>query len=382
VAGFGKFGCVQTTQRKVEEIEKRTLILKDANRATFIEEADPNQPRPKFHMQKGIMQKLWLIALAAFAIVAFSANSAAQTGGGAPKAGTRLITVGTAGGPVPRATRAQSSNLLIVNGRPYLVDAGDGTSRRLAEMRFQFRDLGTIFVTHGHDDHTGGLGTLLSVQWDSQRTQPINVYGPPGTQALIKAAVQYFSQSAEIRISDGSRTVPIDKVFFGHDVDTGVVYQDANVKVTAVENSHFHFPPATPGYGKYKSYSYRFETADRVVVFTGDTGPSGAVTELAKGADLLVTEVVSVDDVKEARIKDGRWQAMSPAEQTEFIRHQSEEHLTPQEIGMMASRAGVKAVVLTHLTPRPSGDDYTTWGEEVKKRFSGQVHIAKDLMEF
>jgi ribonuclease BN (tRNA processing enzyme) len=249
-------------------------------------------------------------------------------------------------------------------------------------MRFNFRTLGTIFVTHGHDDHTGGLGTLLSVQWDAQRTQPINVYGPPGTQALIKAAVQYFNQSAEIRISDGSRTVPIDKVFFGHDVGTGMVYRDANVKVTAIENSHYHFPAASPGYGKYKSYSYRFETADRVVVFTGDTGPSDAVTELARGADLLVTEVVSVDDVKEARIRDGRWQAMSPAEQTEYIRHMVEEHLTPREIGMMASRAGVKAVVLTHLTPRPGSNDYTSWAEEVKKHFSGPVHIARDLMEF
>ena len=333
-------------------------------------------------MRTEFMHKFSLLLLTAFAMAALAADGSAQPGSTTPKAGTRLITVGTAGGPVPRATRAQSSNLLIVNGTPYLVDAGDGTARRLAKMRFNFRSLGTIFITHGHDDHTGGLGTLLSLQWDAQRTQPINVYGPPGTQALIKAAVQYFNQSAEIRISDGSRTVPIDKVFFGHDVGTGMVYRDANIKVTAVENSHYHFPAGSPGYGKYKSYSYRFETADRVVVFTGDTGPSDAVTELAKGADLLVTEVVSVDDVKEARIRDGRWQAMSPAEQTEYIRHMVEEHLTPREIGMMASRAGVKAVVLSHLTPRPGSDDYTSWAEEVKKHFSGQVHIARDLAEF
>ena len=106
---------------------------------------------------------------------------------------------------------------------------------------------------------------------------------------MIKAAVTYLNYDAEIRISDGSRTVPIEKVFFGHDVGTGMVYQDANIKVTAVENSHFHFPEGTPAYGKYKSYSYRFETPDRVIVFTGDTGASDAVTELAKGADILVT---------------------------------------------------------------------------------------------
>ena len=153
--------------------------------------------------------------------------------------------------------------------------------------------------------------------------------------------------------------MPIEKVFFGHDLGTGEVYKDANIKVTAAENTHFHFPAGTPAYGKYKSYSYRFETPDRVVVFTGDTGASDAVTELAKGADVLVTEVVSADDVKEARIRDGRWQAMSEKEQPEYIRHMIEEHLTPEQIGVMATRAGVKTVVMSHLTPRPDSDDYT-----------------------
>jgi ribonuclease BN (tRNA processing enzyme) len=327
------------------------------------------------------MRQLTILLLAAAAACAVANASQAQSGGPAAT-GTRLITVGTAGGPTPRAARAQSSNLLVVNGTPYLIDAGDGTARRLAKMRFNFRTLGTIFVTHGHNDHTGGLGMLLSVAWTSQRVEPINVYGPPGTEALIKAAIGYFHGDEEIRISDGSRTVPIGKVFFGHDVGPGVVYQDANIKVTAVENSHFHFRPGSPAYGKYKSYSYRFETPDRVVVFTGDTGPSDAVMALAKDADILVTEVVSVDDVKAVSMREGRWQAMSAQEQAQYIRHMEEEHLTPQQIGAMATRAGVKTVVLSHLTPRPGTDDYTPWAEEVRKHFSGKVLVAKDLMEF
>jgi ribonuclease BN (tRNA processing enzyme) len=323
-----------------------------------------------------------LSILVATAIAVAVAGPVAKTAFAQTKAGTWLITLGTAGGPVPRAHRAQSSNLLIVNGTPYLVDAGDGTARRLAKLRFNFRSLGTIFITHGHNDHTGGLGLLLSTQWGAQRTQPINVYGPPGTEGLITAAMQYLNYDAEIRISDGSRTTPIKKVFFGHDVGTGVVYQDANIKVIAAENTHFHFPAGSPGHGKYNSYSYRFETPDRVIVFTGDTGASDAVTELARNADLLVTEVVSVDDVKEARIRDGRWQAMSDREQKEYIRHMVEEHLTPQQIGAMATRANVKTVVMSHLTPRPDSDDYTPWADEVRTHFSGQVLIAEDLKEF
>src|SRR5262249_39366910 len=242
----------------------------------------------------------------------------AQSAGPAANGSTRLITVGTAGGPVPRAGRAQSSNLLVVNGTPYLIDAGDGTTRRLAKMRFNFRTLGTVFITHGHNDHTGGLGMVLSSAWTAQRTQPINVYGPPGTEALIKATIAYYGLDAEIRISDGSRTVPIDKVFFGHDAGPGLVYQDANIKVTAVESSQSHRQPGRPAYGRHKSYPDRFETSDRVIVFTGDTGESDAVAALANDADVLVTEVVSVDDGKEARVRDGRWQVMSEREQHEY----------------------------------------------------------------
>jgi ribonuclease BN (tRNA processing enzyme) len=292
-----------------------------------------------------------------------------------------LVTLGTASGPSLRPDRAQSSNLLTVNGTHYVVDAGDAVARRLAKAGIDVREIGTIFITHHHDDHTAGLGTLMSLAWDRQRTKPINVYGPPRTEELVKAAVQYFTISAEIRIADGGRTVPVARVFFGHDVGTGMIYRDANIKVTAVENSHFAFHEG-PAAGKHKSYSYRFETPDRVIVFTGDTGPSDAVIELAQGADLLVTETCSCDDRKQAMINDGRWQAMSPAEQAGSMRQATQGHMTLDVIGKMAKRANVKTVVLSHLTQRVGTDDYTSWAEEVKKHFSGQVLVAEDLMEF
>jgi ribonuclease BN (tRNA processing enzyme) len=295
-------------------------------------------------------------------------------------AGTRLITLGTSAGPPPRAHRAQSSNLLTVNGTHYVVDAGDGVARRLAKADINLREVGTLFITHHHDDHTAGLGTLLSVSWDQNRTKPIHVYGPPRTEDLIRAAVQYFSISAEIRIADGGRTLPIAQVFFGHDVGTGMIYEDANIKVTAVENCHFDFHEG-PAAGKHKSYAYRFETPDRVIVFTGDTGPSDAVTELAKDADLLVSETSSCQGRMEEMAHDGRWQAMSPAEQAGIVRQMTQGHMALDEIGKMAASANVKTVVLSHLTHKRDGD-YKLWAEDVKKHFSGPVLVANDLMEF
>ena len=293
---------------------------------------------------------------------------------------TRLITLGTSGGPPPRAHRAQSSNLLTVNGTHYVVDAGDGVARRIAKAGVNVREIGTIFITHHHDDHTAGLGTLLSVAWDQNRTKPINVYGPPRTEALVKAAVQYFNISAEIRIADGGRSIPIAEVFFGHDVGTGVIYEDVNIKVIAVQNSHFAFHEG-PAAGKHKSYAYRFETPDRVIVFTGDTGASDAVTALANDADLLVTETSSCQSRMQEMADDGRWQAMSPAEQAGITRQMTQGHMTLDEIGKMAASAKVKTVVLSHLTHKRDGD-YTPWAEEVNKHFSGQVLVANDLMEF
>ena len=292
-----------------------------------------------------------------------------------------LITLGTSAGPSLTPGRAQTSHLLTVNGTYYVVDAGDGVARRMARAGADVRKVGIIFLTHHHDDHTAGLGTLMSLAWDGQRTEPINVYGPPRTKELVDATVRYCSISADIRIADGGRSVPLDKVFFGHDVGIGEVYQDYNIRVSATENTHFSFHRGDAA-GRYKSYSYRFETPDRVITFTGDTGFSAAVTELARDADILVTETSSCDERKNSMIKDGRWQAMSTAEQEGIMRQATQGHMALDNIGMLATQAGVRKVVLSHLTRRVETTDYEPWAEEVRKHFSGEVVIAEDLMEF
>ncbi|MFZ2067981.1 MAG: MBL fold metallo-hydrolase [Xanthobacteraceae bacterium] len=310
------------------------------------------------------------VALAA--IGAWSRNAQAET---------TLITLGTRGGPLPTKDRMQSSNLLVVNGTAYLIDAGGGVTHRIVQAGYDFRKVNKIFVTHAHGDHSAGLATLLSSEWEYKPAVPIDVYGS-GMEAMVKGAIAYLTPNAEIRWSEGKRW-SMTELFRGHDVKPGVIYQDANVKVTAVENTHFHFDPGSPAYGKYHSYSYRFDTPGRVVFFTGDTGPTDAVVELAKGADLYVTETTSPDDVVELFKMNGAWQAKTPSEQEGFLRHMHEEHVTPQDIGKMATKAGVKAVVMSHLGPTINpNDDYQRFVDEAKKYYSGPITIAKDLMKF
>jgi ribonuclease BN (tRNA processing enzyme) len=335
------------------------------------------------------MQKTSLLLIAGLVAVvalALSAPGWGQSNSGASptKSGTRLITLGTRAGPQPTNGRAQSANLLIVNGAQYVIDAGDGVSRRLTEFGTNFRAIDDIFITHPHSDHTGGLGALMGIIYDVNRTSPVDVYGPPGTVASVRGLLQFLNVNSEIRISDGTKSTPVDKIFNAHDTGDGVIFRDARVKVTAVENTHFHFQPGSPGYGKYKSYAYRFDTPDRSLVFTGDTGPSDAVIALAKGADLLVSEVTaSVEEYKARQMEIGRWQTMSAEEQAGAIRHMTEEHVVPEEVGRMAARAGVKTVLLTHLPAMPGPkEDYTGLADDVRKQFSGPVLIANDLKEY
>ena len=198
----------------------------------------------------------------------------------------------------------------------------------------------------------------------------------------MNGVIAYLTPNAEIRWAEGKQR-PMADIFKGHDVEAGVIYQDANVKVTAVENTHFKFAPGTPPYGKYKSFSYRFDTPNRSFLFTGDTGWSDEVVRLAKGVDVLVTEVTSIDDVVVLMKRNGAWQAKTPAEQEGWVRHMREEHVTSDEVGRIAANAGVKTIIMTHFGPSiDQNDDYQRFAGEAKKHFPGTVLIAKDLMEF
>jgi len=293
---------------------------------------------------------------------------------------TKLITLGTAGGPLPRSDRAQSSNVLIVNDQPYLIDMGDGVSRRLAETGISFMKINQIFITHQHNDHMAGLATFLDNSWQFAKRTAIDVYGPVGTQAVVKGAIQYMTEDSQIRVTEG-KVVPLEKVFVGHDKSAGLIYQDQNIKVMAVQNSHYNL--STDAATKHQSFAYRFDTKDTCYVFTGDTGPSKEVEQLAKNCDVLVAEVGKVEEVIAVMEKNGTWQARTQSQKEDWTKHMVDEHMTPKQVGEMATRAGVKKLIMTHLLPSifPK-DDYARYKTEAAQYFTGEINVAKDLMQF
>lgn len=299
---------------------------------------------------------------------------------------TRIVLLGTGAGPIARKFRSQPANLLVVNGKPYMIDAGNGVVRQLALAGYEPADVRTIFITHHHLDHNGDLGAMMSFAWmaDNQRhaakAPPIQIYGPPATSQIVAAALGYLSVSERIFGAEAPMA-PTTGRFEAHDIASdGVVFQDANVRVTAAENSHFNIPPTAPSHGVDKSYSYRFDAQDRSVVFAGDTGPSEALVKLARGADVLVSEVADLDATMRVV---GETMRLPPPLLLAMRTHMEHEHLTPEAVGRLARDAQVKAVILTHLSP--GGDDETDasrYTEGVRKYFSGPVIAGRDLFEF
>ncbi len=332
------------------------------------------------HPRKIVAQLIASLALATSPAWAQSERAPS----GAEEAQTQLILLGTAGGPVMRKTHAQPASLLVVHGKSYLIDSGDGVARQLVLADHQPSEVGEVFLTHLHFDHTAGLGALLAFNWISPRHAPVAIYGPPGTKALVEGAVNAYAAPEAIFAPLLPGHVSMHDAAHGHDLDVTspqVVYTDENLRVLAVENSHY----ATQAdrryrFGPLRSYSYRFETPGKVVVFTGDTGPSEAVADLAKGADILVSEIIDVPAVV-AELRSRK--ATSEAEIQAAVAHMEQEHLSPAAVGELAKRAGVKMVVLSHYGfARGQEADGAALAEQVRQVFHGPVVAGRDLQRF
>ena len=297
---------------------------------------------------------------------------------------TRLILLGTGGGPVTSLYRSQPASLLVVDGRPYLIDVGDGTTKQLKLAGYDATDIGHVFFTHLHLDHTAGLAPLMALNWITGNRQMMQVYGPPGTSAMTRAAAEYLKIPSQIHGVVLPPHPPIADIATPHDLDIGdetLIFEDDRLRVFAVANSHYittEIPSRS--YGHDQAYSYRFETADRTIIFTGDTGPSAAIEKLARNADILVTEIIDVEATKQML---RRQFPVTDAQLEPLVAHMIKEHLVPEEVGKLASTAQVGMVVLSHVVPVTDERDYApAFTTGVKKHFNGPVIMGQDLSEF
>jgi len=339
------------------------------------------QSRPLITRRTALARGLGLAAVGSISTALLrSGILAAQSS--VPATGTHLVLLGTQGGPNFNAERNEAANAVVVDGNIYLVDLGEGGLAALGEAGLSYRNAARVFLTHLHDDHHSDLPSLLTHQWTDGRTQPTVVAGPYGTQRLVAAALEYAEANATIRLADEARSIKPTDIFSGVDIDATVepreVYRDARVTVTAVENTHF--PDEAKRAFAYRSLSYRFDTATRSIVFSGDTAYSANLVRLARGADVFVCETIEVAAMRRAferRVAQGAY-----ADNPEGVwKHIVETHTSTVEAGRMAKEAGVDLLVLSHLAPgalQPLTDDDYLKG--VREQFDGRAVVGKDLM--
>lgn len=277
---------------------------------------------------------------------------------------TRLVLLGTAGGPTPKAKRAAPAQAIVVGDRIYLVDCGDGVARQLALAGLPILRLRTVFLTHQHSDHNAGYGPLFLLAWATGLSTPVDVFGPPPLVKMTEHLLEAYRYDIELRMADEGWP-PLAPIIRSHEITSGgEIFKDDRVRVTAALNDH---PPIR------HSFAFRFDTADRSIVISGDTRYSRNVVGLAKDADVLVHEVVSREF----------WERPDAPQPPAVVRHILASHTEAAEVGRVAREAGVGTLVLTHYVPTegpgaPSDDE---WLAAVRREFKGKVIAGRDLME-
>ena len=278
---------------------------------------------------------------------------------------TRLILLGTGGGPRARKDHIASSQVILVDDTAYVVDCGDGVARQLASVGVRLEKLRHILITHQHSDHNADYGNLILAAWTAGLETRVDTWGPPPLEKITRLFFEMSAYDIDIRIAD-ERKPQLVPLVHPHELTAGgTVFSDERVKVTTTLVPHPLVEPAL---------AYRFDTADRSIVISGDTAPSDNLIALAKGADVLVHEAMYLPAIDRlaARVPNA----------TRLKEHILASHTTAEDAGRVARDAGVKTLVLSHLIP---ADDPTVtdrrWIAAARTHFRGRIIVGKDLLE-
>ncbi|MBR0755306.1 MBL fold metallo-hydrolase [Bradyrhizobium jicamae] len=295
-----------------------------------------------------------------------------------------IVPVGTAGGPPIQVDRSEPATLIRVNDQFYLFDCGIGTVRRLARAGIPTTKIKALFFTHQHPDHNMDLAALLSDRLFGlglgRPAVPLEVYGPPGTQRLVDAAAHFVDAAFETFAAEGWGKNVERPIYTAREFGSGIIYEDANIKVYSAENSHYSLMK-DDDQRKFKAYSFKVVSPNGQVLLTGDTGPDSSLSEFGKNVDLIVSEVLNPGAM---RVLLDHMLHGTPAEHDlpGLLDHMTREHLDPAEVGKMATKANAGSVLLTHFGPENVSGGTDVLREAVKSHYSGEFFLAQDLQVY
>lgn len=312
--------------------------------------------------------KAAVILFSLFLVIASPAGSQGQNQN-SDDSTLKVMLLGTLSGPAIDPQRAGIGTLIVAGPERLLFDVGRGVPTAMSRMGIVPADVTKVFLTHLHSDHVIDLPELYLYPWASQgRTTPFEVWGPEGTKAMMQNLQKAFAFDIRIRRDVDEKFPGTGIKVIATDIREGLVYQANGVKVIAFLVDH---GPVKPAFG------YRVEYRERSVVLSGDTRPSDNLVKFAKGADLLIHEVVALS--KQDPIFSGPLDELLPNSRAIVTRRQAkailDHHTDPQEAGTVFGMVKPKLAVFSHY---PGGA--ATILPLVRQTYAGPVEFGEDGM--
>ena len=295
----------------------------------------------------------------------------------------RIIFLGT-GGSLPTRNRNPSAIMINRKGELLLFDCGEGTQQQMMRAKTGMMSLSSIFITHLHADHFLGIPGLMQTMSFMGRKEPLLIYGPEGTREFTELfeALGYFNLKYEVR---GIELKPGDLVEREEYVIRALKTEHniSSLGYALIENPRpgrfnrekaieLGIPPG-PLFAKLQKRTpvevngklinpedvMGAPRPGRTVVYSGDTRPCKSILEASRNADVLIHDGSFADEMAD-------W-----AEESK--------HSTAGEVAALAKEAGVRKLILTHISSRYT-DDAEPILTDSKKIFENVI-IAEDLME-
>lgn len=272
-----------------------------------------------------------------------------------PDQRTTIILLGT-GTPNAEPDRSGPSVAILVDQKPYIFDFGPGIVRQAAAAGIHIHELDKAFLTHLHSDHTAGYPDLILTPWVLGRTRPLEVYGPPGIKEMTAHLLAAYTQDIHERLCGLEPANNTGYCVHPHEIEPGIMYRDATLHVEAFPVSH----------GSWQAFAYKVCTPDRTIVISGDTAPTETMAEQARGCDVLIHEVYSVEGFRTHR--------------PEWQEYHSRVHTSSYELAEIASQAAPGLVILYHQLFWGVSDEHLL--AEIKEIYDGNVVSGRDLAVF
>jgi len=258
-----------------------------------------------------------------------------------------IVFCGTAS-PMGGADRAQQCTAVFAGPHFFIFDAGARSTANVAAFGLPVERLTGVFLTHFHSDHISSLGELHLLSWVRGRTEKLKLYGGPGVSQVADGFNLAYGQDYVYRTEHHGEAFMPSKYagFVAQTVNApqsgaATVFDQDGVTIEVFEVSH---PPIKPAYG------YRVCYEKRCAVISGDTKASINLQSVARGADILIHEVLH-DDLTAFIVEGQRKAGLESI--SKIISDTPDYHTSPIDAAKIAQVANVGLLVFSHFAPPP-----------------------------